>query len=87
MYRHFDGMCWPCPGEDMSNVIRALVWGEPRREDLLLAASVLQAYEQLISVSSARRAELVREIRKGPGKKDSPNAALTGATPNGGASG
>lgn len=78
MYRHFDGMCWPCPGEDMSNVIRALVYGEPRREDLLLAASVLQAYEQLISVPAKRRAELVREIRLGPSKKALPNAKLNG---------
>lgn len=65
-YRHFDTMCWPVPGERISQLAWTLAHSEPTKEDLLVAASVLSAYAHLIKLPQKRRNEIVRELRKGP---------------------
>lgn len=65
-YRHFNDMTWPVPGERLSEINRALVYGEPTKEELLVCASVLSAYRYLIELSIRERNEIIRELRKGP---------------------
>ena len=70
-YRHFGGMCWPAPGERLSDCAHALAhavaFDEMKRE-LLVAASVITAYQELIALPARKRAAMIRELRKGPGK-------------------
>jgi hypothetical protein len=74
-YRNFDGMCWPAPGERLAEVANSLAhavaFAEMRR-DLLVAASVIEAYRELILLPATKRNAIIRELRKGP------NAALRG---------
>jgi len=70
-FRHFDGMCWPVPGERLDDVEWALrYWSRSiplPMEDRLLAASVMVAYRSLISASSHTRDDIIHELRKSPG--------------------
>ena len=67
-YRHFGGMCWPAQSERLGDVTHALVWGDPpSKTDRLLAASVLNAYAELIRLTEKKRNAIIRELRKGPG--------------------
>lgn len=65
-YRSFNTMCWPAPGPDLADLSYTLRYGEPTKEQLLVCASVLSAYEHLIRLSVTRRAGIVRELRLGP---------------------
>lgn len=77
MFRHFDGMAWPCPGKRTEELVRTLVYGEPTRNDLLLAAAVIEAYRQIFQDTEKQRRRVVREVRQG--QTVTPN--LNSATP------
>lgn len=66
-YRSFDGMCWPAPSEKMGEISWRATHGTPTRTDLLVAASVMNAYQELIGMSAKRRDKIIKELRKGPG--------------------
>ena len=73
-FRNFNGMCWPVPGERLKKLEDALRY-EPKTasldmKDRLLAASVIAAYRDLIWSTNAKRNEISRELRKGPGIAD-----------------
>lgn len=62
----FGGMTWPLPGEALGQVQWNLRYGKPTRSDLLQAASVMAAYDQMIMRDTAKkRAYVVRELRAG----------------------
>ena len=62
-----DGSSWPRPAmesDDSYGVGHVLRYGNPSRSDLLLAASVIEAYGILVAESSRLRRDFVcREIR------------------------
>ncbi len=62
-YAHFDGMCWPLAGSRLSDLEWQLRYGKPTRSQLLMAASVLSAYRQMVSDPKAKRETVIREIR------------------------
>lgn len=66
LYRFFDNMSWPAPGSDLGDLSRIFTYGEPTRNDMLVAASVINAYAELIRCPRTKRDYVVRELRKGP---------------------
>jgi hypothetical protein len=73
-YRNFNGMCWPAPSEKLTDLAWRLC-NTPKTdggkrlmsvEDCLLAASVIDAYGDLIYKPIARRNAIIRELSKGP---------------------
>ncbi len=68
-FRHFDGMCWPAPSERLGDCAHALshaiAFDEMKRE-MLVAASVIAAYQELIRLPARKRDAIIRELRKGP---------------------
>lgn len=64
-YAHFGGMCWPrACGNPMSDLEYTLRYDEPTREDLLVAASVIEAYRHIvIGLDSRDRARIVATLR------------------------
>jgi hypothetical protein len=44
-FAHFDEMCWPLPNPGLEWRLR---YGKPTREDILVAASILNAYQSLV---------------------------------------
>jgi hypothetical protein len=65
-HRTFDEMTWPCPGDRLNRLQWVLRYGTPTKEDLLLAASVLSAYHQMVWDPLAKRQKVIAELRKGP---------------------
>ena len=78
MFRHFDDMCWPCPCDKMNRLEHTLRYGEPTKEDLVSAASVLSAYVQMVLDPAKKRRKVIAELRKGPGKTPSPAGPFSG---------
>jgi hypothetical protein len=78
-YRSFNGMCWPAPGPDLGDLSRTCTYGEPTKEELLVCASVINAYQHMIRLSHARRVKIISELRLGP------NGTTDSATTNTGA--
>lgn len=78
-FRSFGGMCWPVPGEDMSQLAWRLSWAPDSitKEEKLVLAALIAAYRELILLPAMTRNERVRELRKGP---NAPAAALAQAT-------
>ena len=73
MYRKFDGMRWPTPSQGMDRLKEMIhqEWIFSHKETemasvLYNAEAIIDAYEQLINISSKRRDEIIRELRKGP---------------------
>ena len=66
-YRSFDGMCWPAPCERLGEIEWRARYATPARSDLLMMASVLAAYQELIGMPSKKRDRIIKELRKGPG--------------------
>lgn len=66
IYRRFDEMTWPAHGERLRDLSYRLRYGEPNKQDSMLAAGVLDAFMHLIVMPQRDRAEIIREIRKGP---------------------
>lgn len=60
----FDGMSWPVPGERLDEVEHALRYGTPSRSEMLLAASVLEAYRQMVTDPRTKREHVIRTLRK-----------------------
>ena len=67
-YKHFNGMCWPCPGKDLAELAWRATWGTPSKNDLLVMGSVITAYQELVSLSVAKRNPIISELRKGTEK-------------------
>jgi hypothetical protein len=65
-YRTFNGMCWPVPGQDLGLLSYTLTYGTPTKEELLVCASVINAYTGLVNMTATRRTDIVRELRLGP---------------------
>lgn len=53
---------WPNPN-DPTEVQDRLRYGNPSQSDLLIAASVMRAYRELVALPSRRRSEIVRDLR------------------------
>lgn len=76
-FRNFKGMCWPVTCKRLDELEHALRY-EPKTacldmKDRLLAAFVIAAYRNLVWSTNARRNEVSRELRKGPGIADDVN--------------
>lgn len=65
--RHFDGMCWPAPGEALRDLQWTARYGNDLESKRFVVASVLDAYVALVNMTAKRRNEIIRELRKGPG--------------------
>ena len=61
-YLRFDGMTWPNPN-DPTEVQWRLRYGTPSQSDLLVAASHMCAYAQLVEDPQRMRNEKVKGIR------------------------
>jgi hypothetical protein len=61
-FLHFDDMTWPNP-EDPLMIEWKLRHGEPTKNELMVAASMIAAYKQLVYDTVARRNAKVRGIR------------------------
>ena len=66
MYRKIDCMTWPCPGVELSGVEWRIRHSTPSRSDMMVAASVMAAYRQMIEDPAHKRQMIVRELRQGP---------------------
>lgn len=65
VYARFGGMTWPRAGSDaFDEVAYRLHWGGYTDEDVAIAASVMSAYRALVWKTGARRAYVVRMLRK-----------------------
>lgn len=62
-YANFDGMTWPRISAGIGDIEWALRYGEPTREEVLVAASVLNAYRALIKLGRVEREAIVRVLR------------------------
>ena len=62
-YVNFDDMCWPKP-DDTGKLEWALRYGNPTRNQQMVVASIVAAYKELIHCAAAKRALVVRNIRK-----------------------
>ena len=61
----FGEMNWPLPGTHKDPSLEwTLRYGTPSRSDLLVAASIIGAYEELIDCPETKRRYVVRELRK-----------------------
>lgn len=60
----FDDMSWPCPGQRLNEIEHALRYGEPTKSELMVAASVLSAYSDLVRCPQVKRAYVVRRLRE-----------------------
>jgi len=63
-YATFDGMAWPMPCEQLDELQWRMRYSPESlsRSDMLLAASVLCAYSNLIQCNAAKRESVVRSI-------------------------
>lgn len=66
MYRKIKDMIWPVPCDRMGDVEWQLRYGEPNKETLLTAASIIFAYRQMICDTQKKRKYIVSELRMGP---------------------
>ena len=67
-HAHFDGMAWPLPNADLAWRMRYAEGRTVTIEDMLVAASIIDAYDMLIDSTRARREQVVRELRDAAGK-------------------
>jgi len=65
LYTHFDGMCWPVPGERMSAIEWTLRYGTDydKTETALSAASIVAAYKALLEKTQKDRNKIVQQIK------------------------
>lgn len=76
-YRVFSGQAWPVPGDRCTDLQWQLRYGTLTKQDLLLAASYLAAFEQLVALPQRERNDVVRELRKGPNRPSKAGANKT----------
>jgi hypothetical protein len=64
-YASFDEMCWPVPGERAGEVEWRLRYAPEAlsRSDHLLAASIINAYRQMVGDPKTKRQSVVRQLR------------------------
>jgi hypothetical protein len=62
-WAHFDGMAWNAPDASHRDLEWRLRYGAPTKADLLRAASVLAAYDEIIHCPRRKREYVVRQIR------------------------
>lgn len=62
-YASFDTMVWPCPGTRMGDVNWTLRYGTPTKRDLLYAASIIEAYAQMIGDPEKKRRGVIKQLR------------------------
>ena len=74
LYRSFDGMCWPVPGERVEGLSWAARYAGLTKQDLLCVASVLDAYQELIRMPAKQREGIIKELRKGPATSAQPES-------------
>jgi hypothetical protein len=65
-YAAFGGMAWPVPSERFSDIQWEMRYASESltREDMLLAASVLSAYADLLQCDQQKREFVVSEVKK-----------------------
>lgn len=63
-YKHFNGMCWPIPSEDMGGLEWRLRYSSITEGEKMVVASVLSAYRELINLPQKKRNEIIKELRK-----------------------
>jgi hypothetical protein len=72
LYLHFNGMCWPLPGDTLERLEDKLRYWEDGAdfppEDRFLIASVLVAYRELLWSTNNRRNAIARELRDAESK-------------------
>lgn len=61
---NFDGMAWNVPDATQGDLEWRLRYGTPTKPDLLRAASILAAYEELVTCNRRKRDYVVRNIRE-----------------------
>jgi hypothetical protein len=71
-YRTFNTMCWPAPGPDLTDLSRTMTYGTPTKEQLLVCASVINAYQHMVRLPAKKRDGIVRELRLGPNGPGTP---------------
>lgn len=60
----FEGTTWPMPEHDEDDSLEwKLRYGTPTKQDLLVAASYLNAYGCLVRATDKKRAEVVRNLK------------------------
>jgi hypothetical protein len=64
IFRHFDEQCWPCPGEEMDNLSYTMRYGVPTKEDFLVAASIIDAYGDIVRATQKKRNTVIKELTK-----------------------
>jgi hypothetical protein len=69
-YRHFGGMCWPVPSPALGEVEWTMRYDDPLPSDRMVAASVIDAFNELVRLPAKKRNAIIRELRKGPGRSD-----------------
>jgi len=67
MYRKIKDMVWPAPGKRMDDIGWKIRYGMPVKSDRLMAASIIDAYKQMIQDPQKKRNFIISELRKGPG--------------------
>lgn len=63
-YKHFNGMCWPIPSEDMGDLEWKLRYSAITEGEKMVVASVLSAYRELINLPQKKRNEIIKELIK-----------------------
>lgn len=64
-FARFSEMTWPIHIEDENDSVQwRLRYGEPSREDILFAASVMQAYAELVESPSRKRDAVIAILRR-----------------------
>ena len=68
-----DGTTWPSAGKETRDLNWRLRYGDPNRQDMLQAASVLSAYLALVEAPEKKRRVVVRDLRRAARKEDLTN--------------
>jgi len=67
MNRSFENMSWPAPCEEMNELAHELIHSNNLKYiDRIRAATIIEAYIELISCSNRKRQHVISELRKGP---------------------
>lgn len=60
----FDGMTWPTAGERCGDREWTLRHAAPNPSDLMVAASVMAAYRELVTCPRSKREAVIRQLRR-----------------------
>lgn len=62
-YKHFNGMCWPIPSSDMDGLNWKLRYSSLTEGELLVVASILSAYAELVTLPQKKRNDIIKQLR------------------------